>query len=624
MTNDTIDWSAIEGLFRGLKPTERLTVWEWADKYRVLTSVSSSEPGPWRTARVPYAKEIMWQLSYESPAKDIIVMKGAQLAFTEIGLNWIGYSIDIDPAPMLIVMGTEDALRKNTKTRIDPMLTTSPTLAKKIPPASSKSGQNNMFEKQYEGGILLMTGANSATGLRSMPIRFLMLDEVDSYPADLDGEGSPVALAEARTSNFPNKKIYKISTPTIKGQSLIEKEYETTDKRMYFVPCPECGTMQALKWEQVGWELGTGGVAQEVWYECEHCHHHIEEIHKTEMLEAGQWQATNPKLTNPERVGYFISSLYSPYGWYSWRDMVNEYLRAQADEVKMKTFWNTRLGLPYAVAGEAPSWEALRDKAEAYKPNHPPKGVVFLTAGVDVQRDRLELEIVGWGRDRRSWSIDYRTLLGDTADKAVWDKLAWVLDETWTREDGMQLKIMKMAVDSGDHTQHVYNFVRRFDETRVVAVKGQATKAMIWSRPSQVDVNADGVKVGMVSLYSIGVNMLKSELYSYLRLHKDEHGQAPHGYCHFPDAYPAEYFKGIASEQLQEVLTNKGYTQLQWVKTYRRNEPLDCRNYARAAASMLLYDNFTERDFVALENSYTGSTNRNQPQTKQKRSSFWD
>lgn len=621
---NNIDWSAIAGLFRGLKPTERLTVWEWADKYRELTPVSSPEPGRWRTSRVPYAREIMWQLSSESPAQEIVVMKGAQLAFTEIGLNWIGYSIHIDPCSMLLVMGTEDALKTNTAMRIDPMIASTPPLAAKIPPSAAKTGKNNIFQKQYEGGILSMAGANSASGLRSMPIRFLMLDEVDSYPADLDGEGSPVKLAEVRTSNYPNKKIYKISTPTLKGRSLIEKEYENTDKRMYFVPCPHCGMLQVLKWENMQWELGNDPTkADKVWYECEACHEAIDEKHKTDMLESGEWKATDPKRSNPERVGYFLSSLYSPYGWFSWRQMVNEYLEALNDEVKMKTFWNTRLGLPYAISGEAPSWEILMNRTESYAPNKPPIGVTFLTAGVDIQRDRIELEIVGWGRDKRSWSIDYRVLMGDTADKPVWDKLARVLEETWEREDGLQMPILKMAVDSGDHTSHVYNFVRRFDVTRVVAVKGQASKAMIWSRPNQVDVTAQGVKVGMVSLYSIGVNMLKSELYNYLRLHKDEHGNAPHGYCHFPDAYPAEFFKGLASEQLQEVRNTKGYTVLQWVKTYRRNEPLDCRNYARAAASMLQYDNFNEADFEALEAGY-GKREAAKDTPKKKRSSFWD
>lgn len=620
---DIINWSSIEGLFRGLTPNKRINVWQWADENRVLSPLASSEPGQWRTARVPYLREIMYNLSSESPAQRISCMKGAQLALTEGGLNWLGYIIDIDPGPTLIVMGTEDALKKNSISRIDPMIKDCPSLSKKIPPNSTKTGNNNMFQKVYEGGILMMSGANSATGLRSMPIRYLMLDEVDSYPSDLDGEGSPVALAEARTSNFPNKKIYKISTPTIKGESLIEKEYENTDKRKYFVPCPSCGTQQVLHWEQVGWELGKGGKPTKVWYECEHCHEHIDEINKTKMLELGEWRATDPTKTDPQVVGYHISTLYSPYGWYSWTDMAKEYLEALNDEVKMKTFWNTRLGLPYAVKGEAPNWELLRAKAEPYKPNHPPMGVVFLTCGVDVQRDRLELEIVGWGRDKKSWSIDYRTIMGDTADKTVWDNLAMVLSETWTREDGLQMSIMKMAVDSGDHTSHVYNFVRRFDVSRVVAVKGQASKATIWSRPNTVDITSNGVVIGNTQLYSVGVNILKSELYSFLGLHKDEHGNAPHGYCYFPDAYPAEYFKGLASEQLQEVRNQKGYTVLQWVKTYRRNEPLDCRNYARAAASIFNYDNFKTEHFDTIERGYSRKSVEKLPK-KEKKSSFWD
>lgn len=624
---NNIDWRVLDGLFRGFKPTERITVDEWADKYRYLSPVSSSEPGLWRTSRVPYAKEIMWQLSYASPAKEIIVMKGAQLAFTEIGLNWIGYTIDIDPAPMLIVMGTEDALRKNTKTRIDPMIKDSHRLSQKIPPAKQKTGENNMFEKSYEGGILLMAGANSATGLRSMPIKKLMLDEVDSYPGDLNGEGSPVALAEARTSNFPTKKIYKISTPTIKGESLIEKEYETTDKRMFFLPCPECGTQQALKWEQVGWEVGKGNLPTKVWYECEHCHAHIDEMHKNEMLAHGEWIATAPENENPERVGYYISSLYSPYGWYSWKDMVTEYLRALNDDVKMKTFWNTRLGLPFANKGEAPNWEVLMNRTDAYERNKPPKSVVFLTAGVDVQQDRLELEIVGWGRNRESWSIDYRVITGDTAAQDVWDKLALVVHENWIREDGCVLPLMMMGVDCGFATSEVYNFVSKFSPSRVVAMKGQGKLDRTFGNAQKLRTDRSGQTISNSSRHAVSSDMLKSELYGYLRLHRDENGQCPFGYCHFPQGYSANYYKGLTAEVFQEVTRKNGQVTYEWVKLYRRNEPLDTRVYARAAAALYYYDSFTEQHFAAIEAKYMQNAPtpiRKKRDKSEKSTSFWD
>jgi phage terminase large subunit GpA-like protein len=444
--------------------------------------------------------------------------------------------------------------------------------------------------KEFAGGVLVMTGANSAVGLRSMPIRFLMLDEIDGYPLDLDGEGSPIALAEARTRTFSRKKIYKLSTPTIEGQSAIDAEFQSTDQRYYYVPCPHCEQKQSLVFDNLKWDSGKPETVQ---YFCSECGSGIEERHKPFMLANGQWIAHAPQNANPKRIGYHINSLYSPYGWYSWADAVRDYEKAIADKsgLLMKTFVNTVLGLTYKEQTDAPQWQNLFDRREKYL-----IGIVaFLTAGVDVQKDRLEMEVVGWCKGKRSYSICYEVLLGETNEKMVWDKLKSAITRTFMRTDGTEMQISLTAVDTGYNTTHVYDFCRQFDYSKVIPIKGQEAQNVVISNPKATEVNRKGKKIGSVKIWNIGVSLCKSELYSWLRLNKYEDGLTPEGYCHFPE-YAIEYFKGLTGER-QELKMVRGYNRYQWVKTYERNEPLDCRVYARAAAAVIGLDRFHERDF---------------------------
>jgi phage terminase large subunit GpA-like protein len=581
-----------KGFFDGLKPEPRLTVSQWADKYRYLAPTSSAEPGQYRTERAPYLKEIMDKLSASDPCQEVVFIKGAQVGATESGFNWLGYIIDVAPAPTLMVQPTDSMSKRNSKMRLDPMIEATPRLREKIKPSRSRDSGNTTLQKDFPGGTVVMTGANSAVGLRSMPVRFLMLDEVDGYPLDLDGEGSPLDLARARTRTFARRKIFIVSTPTIKGLSVVEAEFEETDKRRYHVPCPHCGHKQHLKWENLKWEEGE---PETVLYFCEDCGAGIEERYKPMMLKEkafggqAEWIPTNLEHTNPLKVGYHINSLYSPLGWYSWAEAARDWEKAKEDASKQKTFVNTVLGETWEEEGDAPPWENLYNRRESYTVNVPPNDVMFITAGVDVQKDRLELEIVGWCRNKRSYSIDFRVLVGDTSSPGVWEQLSKVVSESWTREDGAVLPMRLMAVDTGYNTQHVYNFCRRFDVSRVVPVKGSESQQMLIAPPRQVDVTRSGKKIGRVKVWHVGVGMAKSELYGFLRQERNEEGVAPYGYCHFPQ-YDQHYFKGLTAEQLQMKVNNKGYRVYEWVKKYERNEPLDCRVYARAAASVVGID----------------------------------
>lgn len=613
----------ISGFLEGLKPDPIMTVSEWADQFRYLAPEASAEHGRFRTSRTPYLKEIMDKLSVLDPTRKVVFMKGSQIGATEAANNWIGYIVDMAPGPTMMVMPTDEMARRNSKLRIDSMIKYSERLREKIAPAKSRDSQNNTLNKSFPNGVLIMTSANSPSALSSTAIKNMLLDETDRYPGDVGGEGSPIELAETRTNTFAKKKIFVISTPVLEGTSIIASEFEKTDQRYYHVPCPHCGSTQDLKFERLVW---TAGKPKDAAYQCVHCDELIDERHKKVMLAAGDWVAHKPENSSEELVGYHLNALYSPIGWLSWAQIAAKYEKAEKDPEKMKVFVNTILGLPYKEDGEAPQWERLHERTEAYNLNKPPLEVCLITAGVDVQKDRLELEIVGWGKGRRSWSIDFRVLLGDTSDKAVWDQLAKVMDEKWEREDGLVIPMRMMAVDTGYNTQKVYDFCRRFLPHQVAAVKGSDTMQVVVTAPKSVDVKVDGKKIGRVKLWSLGVSVLKSELYGWLRLSKAEDGTKPENFCTFPQ-YDGSYFKGLTAEQLMLEKNSRGYTVYRWVKKVERNEPLDCRIYARAASVIAGIDRWENHHYDAVIKQYITAAPKpkggERPQRSRSESSFW-
>lgn len=609
----------IAGFLAGLRPEPALSVSEWADQYRRLNSEAAAEPGPWRTMRTPYLRELMDKLSIHDPTAEIIVAKGAQLGFTEAGNNWVGYVIDIAPGPMLMVMPTEQTMERNSRLRIGPLIESSPRLREKVGSSKAKTSGNTLLYKEFPGGVLAMAGANSPAGLRSMPMRYLFLDEIDAYPHDLKGEGSPIELAKARTRTFPRRKVLQISTPTVEGASVIWAEYLTTDQRKFHVPCPHCEHKQELTFDGLTW---TKGKPETCVYMCINCGGVIEDRHKLWMLPRGEWVPTAPENSNRARVGYHISSLYSPHGWFSWSDVAEKYEKALNDEDSMKAFVNTVLGEPYKAPGESPPWELLYHRREPYPTNKVPKEVCFLTAGVDVQGNRIELEIVGWCRGKRSYSIDYRVLMGDTAKPEVWKQLDKVVNEHWAREDGYLIPLRLMAIDTGHNTTHVYAFCQRHDPSRVIPVKGQDKQTILVSTPQQVHRTVKGKKAGKVALWNVGVSIAKSELYAWLKLEAIE-GPEPDGYCHFPQ-YGPEYFKGLTAEKLMRK-DSHGFAKYYWEKVYERNEPLDCRVYARAAAAVVGMDRFEEVHWQQISGAVNVAPKdqAGPPPRKKRESTFW-
>lgn len=608
----------------GMAPDPQMTVTEWADQFRFLSSKGAAEPGKYKSDRTPFLRAIMDALSPSHPAQKIVFPKSAQVGATEAGINWIGYVMDVAPGPFLAVQATEGTAKRFSKQRIDAMIEVTPTIQEIVAPAKSRDSGNTMLEKSFKGGHLIIAGGNSAAGLRSMPIRYVHLDEVDAYKEDLDEEGDPVTLAEVRTNTFGRrKKIFISSTPTIKGASRVEAEFELSDQNRYFVPCPHCLGMQWLKFERLKWEWGKPRTAR---YLCEHCEEPIEERHKTWMLDpdnGAEWRPTaDPETIARAReaaiVGFHISGLYSPIGWLSWEQIARDWEEAQGKEALLKAFKNTTLGESWEEKGEAPDWEKLYSRRERWNMGMVPEGGLVLTMGVDVQRGAggngwLDCHVYAWGRNGESWLVHHELIEGDIAQPEPWARLEALCDETFTCESGAEMRIARVGIDTGDGmtTDLVYSWCRKMGRGQVVALKGVGGFSTVSpvDGPSYVDVNEGGKKIKRgVALWKVAVSVFKLETYRYLRLHMPtdedlaEGNGYPTGYIHTPSDAKAEWFKQVTAEQLVNRKNKRtGFSKSEWVKTRDRNEALDCRVYARAVAWLMGVDRWDDKKWEALE-----------------------
>ena len=377
-----------------------------------------------------------------------------------------------------------------------------------------------MLSKEFAGGILIMTGANSAVGLRSIPARYILLDEVDAYPASADEEGDPVTLAEARSLTFAHRrKVLLISTPTVKGFSRIEREYEASDQRRYFVPCPHCGHAQMLVFERLKWDTGKPETAA---YHCASCETPIAEHHKTAMLAAGVWRATGT-AADPSTIGFHLSALYSPVGWLSWEAIARAWVAAQGSDGAIRAFRNTILGETWVETGEAPDWQRLYDRRERWPAGTVPAGGLFLTAGADIQKDRIEVDVWAWGRGLESWLIDHIVIEGGPERTEPWAALDRLLSQVWPHENGATLTLAKLAIDTGYEPTAVYGGARRAGVAQVAPVKGVEgfNRSSPVSGPTYVDASDGGKRLRRgARLWTVAVSTFKAETYRFLRLER--------------------------------------------------------------------------------------------------------
>lgn len=603
------DNAFIDGFRQGIRPDEIMDVPEWAEKNRVLPSKSSSEAGPWRNSRTPYLIEPMRAMSPHHPCEFVIMMFGAQLGKTESMINATGQYIDNAPGPIMWTQPSEGQAKKFSRQRIDPLFSETASIKDKISESKSRDSANTILVKDFVGGILLLVGANSSANLASTPVRYLLMDEIDRYPIDVDDEGSPVDLAIARTRTFSSRrKIGMTSTPTIKGASEIESYFNESDQQKYFVPCPHCKEKQTLEFKQLQWEKERPETVQ---YYCIHCGEGIQEWQKTWMLDpvnGAEWRSTK-KAKDPAKVGFHLSSLYSPVGWLSWESIARQWEKAQGSDTKLKSFVNTVLAESWALKGEAPDWQRLYEQRESYNLGIIPITVSALTMGVDVQGDRLEAHVVGWGRNSEKWTVDYQVIPGDTSDlsnKGPWQRLSEMIQKDFPHASGQKLRIMATAIDSGYNTQKVYEFTRKHASLKVFAVKGQERMPLVVGAPKDVDIKtADGrVFYKGTKYWPVGINVIKPDIYGWLKREcPNEEDRAevgyPTGYFHFPEM-SEDWFKQLTAEQLVPIVIN-GYKRNRWQKIYERNEVLDTTVYAVAAAHLFGIPEWKEKEWLKYE-----------------------
>lgn len=498
---------------------------------------------------------------------EVVVMAGAQLGKTEAILNIIGYHIHHNPCPILVLQPTLDMAQSFSKDRVaSGLIRSTPAIRDKVKDPRARDSGNTTLHKVFPGGAITMVGANSPSGLASRPIRLVLCDEVDRYPSSAGAEGDPISLARKRAATFWNRKIVMVSTPTNDGASRIQDAYEKSDQRKYHVPCKHCHHEQVLKWAGVQWEEGQPDTAG---YMCEHCGALWNESDRVWSIRNGRWIAS---AEFKGVAGFAINGLYSP--WTPLADGVRDFLNVKKNPEQLRVWTNTYLGELWSDPGETIEDYLLADRREEMP--FIPEDVIILTAGVDVQDNRLEISVIGWGRDDESWVISHSTLYGDPSTPQLWTNLDSHLMQQYETESGRRLGIRAACVDSGGHfTNSVYQYAKKNMGRRIFAIKGVGGEGKaIAGRPSKNNV-------AKCPLFPIGVDTVKDLIFARLRI--QEPGA---GYVHFSDSLHDEYFRQLTAEKIVTKY-HKGFKKRMFEKIRPRNEALDCMVYSIAAYAII-------------------------------------
>lgn len=578
-------------ILSGMKPPEDLTVSQWADKNRRLTSESSAEVGKWRTSRTPYMFDILD--SFTDPLiEHIVVVAASQVGKSETINNMVGYCIDQDPGPILLIQPTIDDVKRYSEMRIAPMIRETRCLKRKVADPKSRDAANTKRQKSFPGGVLVMTGSNVAHDLSSMPIRYVFGDERDRWATSAGSEGDPWELAVARTRTFYNKKMVEVSTPTVKGASAIENSYNLGTMERWKTQCPHCGEYVELTFDNIRFEYDAAENGDkkifhisEIFYVCPECGG-ISDEH-TMKSQPAKWVATVPEARKHHKTrSFWLTAWVSP--WATWESIILQFLQAGTDSAKLQVVYNTQFGELWEERGDMASEDDVMARREVYEAEVP-DGVLLLTCGVDTQDDRLEYEVVGHRRYGETWGIKKGVILGRPDTEEVWERLDEVLSHKYKFKSGVSLQISLTFIDEGGHfTQEVrqHCLARQYDH--VFAIKGANRPDIPYTAPPKKQkIVVNGKVIGQVWVYEIGVNAGKQKIVDNLRV------QSPGAnYCHFPlrDDYGKQFFKQLMSEHLAYVPKLKHPWQWQKIPGHERNEAFDIRNYNLAACEILSPD----------------------------------
>ena len=621
----------LEGLARAMVPPPRLRVSEWAERFRVVGAESGSRyPGRWRNDRAPHLVEIMDALGPEDPCEDVVFVKSAQIGGSEAGVNFIGYVIGQAPGPMIAVLPSHDEAVKYVRTKLQPAIDETPSLRARVFELTNKAERGSTAAyKRFRGGFLQTTFAGSSKGLQMLSARYTLGDEVSEWPAEAGERGDPVAQLKIRTKIYErDRKRFWVSTPSVAGTCRISAMYEASDKRRRYVPCPHCGAFQVLRFERLKWDSETA--PHGAWFECAMNGCVIAPVEKPAMLAAGVWIATAGETAPPECFaaedlgqwdgqavtglvrGYHLWQAYSPFA--SWDNIVAEYLAARGNHEQLRVFTQQVLGEPWEDRGDAPEAEKLHAaRVTEFAKGRPPVGPVVFTGAVDVQGNRLEWAVWGWSEGMTRWLVDWGVVPGDPAEPGVWAEMARVMQACRYAPGGAApVDVEAWAVDTGYHSQHVYNFCR--GRPRVFAVDGRAgrTEAFIGT-PKKVDIKLNGKRIPRgAMIWPVGTFPLKSDLYAAIRRSiagRNEDGQWAAGAMILPDETDLGYCEQLTAEHLVQREMRSGVRVAVWKKmSGRPNEALDIACYARAMAHHLKLDRLTPEQWAALRAERAGDT----------------
>ena len=582
-----------------LRPPPKLTVSQWAAKYRVLSRKDSPQPGRWKSE--PHQIAIMD--AFSDPKVRVVVVKAASqtVGKSQMMNNVIGFFIDQEPSNMVVMHPTLAAAEKWSKGRLDPLIEVTPKLHEKIPNRKSRDADSTILHRQFTGGQMFIVGSNAPADLAAQSVRIVLADEVDRYEASAGQEGDPLELAEQRTERYWNAKIGHFSTPLIDKTSRIDASYAESDRNIWQIRCPHCAGHFAPLWRHVEWDRGAAGehLPDTAHMLCPLCGTFWTESDRLKAILAGQWEAQAPFIGTR---GFWINALGCRSA--NLPKLVRRFLRTHGSPEREKTFKNLVMAETWAEPGDSPEWQRLYDRRERFKLGTVPMGGLVLTAGSDLQKDRIEVYVWAWGRGMQRWLVDRIIIEGGPEKAQTWQKLREILEERWPHESGQTLGLSKLAIDTGYEANAVYTFARAVgDYQLLMPIKGsdgfdQATPV---KSPTYVETARNGKKLRRgAKLWSVATATFKSELYRFFRLEKptDEIAAAegwPAGYVHLPEV-DSEVVQQLVAER--RALRNGRY---HWEKLRERNEGLDCAVYARAAAWLLGLDRWTDHKWRDLE-----------------------
>lgn len=571
-------------LGRALEPRREISVSEWAEDERELTSKGSQITGKWRNDRNPPLREPMDCLSRRSRAREVVLILPIQFGKTEVELNALGYTMDVDPCPVMVVLPDEIAMDAWINQKLKTLIEGTPAVQRALTTTNSRNASNQKSFKDFAGGQLFVEHGKTATRLTLKSVRKILADEVDKFAAALTTGEDPLELLRGRVSAFPSSSsICLIGSPGLRGLSRLEEAYEESDQRRYYVPCPHCGHEQPLEWSGLQWTPD----GSQCWYVCRDCACAIEEHHKTEMILRGRWIAENPGASTR---GYRLNCLYYQIGLGPrWLDLVRMFRKALKDPAKLQVFTCERLAESWVdLAMRKVTPDQLRDRMESYPLRVAPRGVLAITAGVDTQDNRLAVQIVGWGRGLKAWTLDYVELPGNPDEDAVWIALVDLLNRGIVHECGTLMRVEATCIDAGGHrTEAVKNFVRKRLLRRCLAIFGaKPANAPVLSKGKLVDVNWNGqLDRRGVMIHHVGTVGIKHVLYSRIGVDgepkkvdgKEVPRESADRFIHLTSELPEEFSPGLVAETFN---AKKGRFEQ---KTGIRNEPLDTWVYAYAA-----------------------------------------